>query len=94
MARTEEDQQAEEMIMKLITENHYNPQNDQEWDHMEADSYLNIPGNGIEGEEQPIAQTSNDGQQSEVYFIETSTPSWFLSLITNYPNLISWPVQI
>ena len=42
------------------------PQNEEVQDHREADSYLNMSGDGIEGEEEAIAQASNDGQQFEV----------------------------
>jgi hypothetical protein len=41
-----------------------NPVNEQ--DQREADSYLNMSGDGIDAEEQPIAETISNGQPSEV----------------------------
>jgi hypothetical protein len=37
-----------------------------EQDQREADNYLNMSGDGIDAEEQPIAETTNDGQPLEV----------------------------
>ena len=66
MVRTEEDREAEQMIMDLIARNTMNDApNEQEQDHREADSYLNMFADGNE-REQPIAQGSNDGEPSEV----------------------------
>jgi hypothetical protein len=52
--------------MDIIANNNgsSNPGNEQ--DQREADSYLNMSADGIDTEEQPIAETSNDGQQSDV----------------------------
>ena len=69
-------EQEEQMIMDMIAQN----ANNEVLDHREADSYLNMTGDGQqeepvvqesnngqqEQEEQPIAQESNDGQQEEV----------------------------
>jgi len=65
MVRTEE-QHEEQVLMNMIANNNAPNDPPKEQDQREADSYLNMSGDGIEGEEQPIAQTSNDGQQSEV----------------------------
>ena len=66
MDPTAEQRLAEQLLMDMIATNNdsNNPANEQ--DQREADSYLNMSGDGIEGVEQPIAQTSKDGQQSEV----------------------------
>jgi hypothetical protein len=61
-----EKQREEALLMDIIANNNSsnNPVNEQ--DQREADNYLNMSGDGIDAEEQPIAETSNDGQQSEV----------------------------
>jgi hypothetical protein len=61
-----EQQRQEALLMEIIANNHgsNNPVNEQ--DQREADSYLNMSGDGIDAEEQPIVETRNDGQQSEI----------------------------
>jgi hypothetical protein len=45
-----------------------NPQDEEALDHREADSFLNMSGDGIQEEEVQIGQRSNDGQGvQEVY---------------------------
>jgi hypothetical protein len=61
------EQQREEALLMDITANNNGSNNAvNEQDQREADSYLNMYGDGINAEEQPIAETSNDGQPSEV----------------------------
>jgi hypothetical protein len=52
--------------MDIIANNNGSNNAVNEQDQREADSYLNMYGDGINAEEQPIAETSNDGQPSEV----------------------------
>jgi hypothetical protein len=61
-----EEQREEALLMDIIANNNgsNNPVNEQ--DQREADSYMNMSGDGIDAEEQPIAETSSDGQHSEV----------------------------
>jgi hypothetical protein len=61
-----EQQREEALLMNIITNNNgsKNPVNEQ--DQREADSYPNMSGDGIDVEEQPIAEIRNDGQPSEV----------------------------
>ena len=62
MVGSQRDQEEEQLLMDMIAQN----QNEEVLDHREADSYLNMSGDGNEGEEQPIDQRSNDDQQAEV----------------------------
>ena len=62
MVGSQRDQEEEQLLMDMIAQN----QNEEVLDHMEADSYLNMSGDGNEGAEQPIDQRSNDDQQAEV----------------------------
>jgi hypothetical protein len=61
------EQQCEEaLLMDIIANNNgsNNPVNEQ--DQREAYSYLNMSGDGIDAEEQPIAETRKDGRPLEV----------------------------
>jgi hypothetical protein len=61
------EQQCEEaLLMDIIANNNgsNNPVNEQ--DQREAYSYLNMSGDGIDVEEQPIAETRKDGRPLEV----------------------------
>jgi hypothetical protein len=61
------EQQCEEaLLLNIIANNNGSNNAVNEHDQWEADSYLNMCGDGIDAEEQPIAETSNDGQPSEV----------------------------
>jgi hypothetical protein len=62
----------EALLMDIIANNHGSNNPVHEQDQREADSYLNMFGDGIEAEEQPVVETRNDGQPSEVYFVLTS----------------------
>jgi hypothetical protein len=66
MALIGEEQREEALLMDIIANNNGSNKPVNEKDHGQADSYLNISGDGINTEEQPITETSNDGQQSEV----------------------------
>jgi hypothetical protein len=72
-----EQKREEALLMDIIANNPVsnNPVNEQ--DQREAESYLNMFGDGIEAEEvtiseQPVDETRNDGQPSEVYLVLTS----------------------
>jgi hypothetical protein len=73
MVSIAEQQREEALLMDIIANNQdsNNPINEQ--DQREADSYLNMSGDGIDTEEQPVAETRNDEQPSEVYLVQTST---------------------
>ena len=62
MVGSQRDQEEEQLLMDMIAQN----QNEEVLDHREADSYLNMSGDGNEGEKQPIDQRSNDDQQADV----------------------------
>ena len=66
MVGSQRDQEEEQLLMDMIAQNQNNPQNKEVLDHREADSYLNMSGDGNEGGEQPIDQRSNDDQQAEI----------------------------
>jgi hypothetical protein len=61
-----EEQREEALLMDIIAHNNgfNNPVNEQ--DQQEADGYLNMSGDDIDAEDQPIAETSNNGQQLEL----------------------------
>jgi hypothetical protein len=61
-----EQQREEVLLMDIIANNNgsNNPVNEQ--DQREADSYLNKSGDGIDAEEQPIAETRNNGKPLDV----------------------------
>jgi hypothetical protein len=76
-----EQQREEALLMDIIANNHGSNNPDNEQDQCVGDSYLNMSGDGMDAEEQPIAETRNDGQPSEVYLYKL-VPHYALSLIT------------
>jgi hypothetical protein len=56
----------EALLMDIIANNNCPNNLVNEQDQREADSYLNMSGDGIDVEEQPIVETRKDGQPSEV----------------------------
>jgi hypothetical protein len=66
MDQIAEHQREDALLMDIIANNNgsNNPVNEQ--DQWEANSYLNMCGDGINAEEQPIAETRNDVQPSEI----------------------------
>jgi hypothetical protein len=73
-----EHQHEEALLMDIIANNHGSNNTVNEQDEHEADNYLNVSGDGIKAEEQPVAETRKDGQPSilstnhEVYLVQTS----------------------
>jgi hypothetical protein len=61
-----EEQHVEEFLMDIFANNNGSniPANEQ--DRRDDDSYLNMSRDGIDGEEQPIAETSINGKQSDI----------------------------
>ena len=67
MVRSEREQQEEEMLLNIIGQDAPEQPQNEDVLNREADSFLNMAGDGEEhAEEQPIAQESNDVQQEEV----------------------------
>jgi hypothetical protein len=56
----------EAFLMDIIASNNGSNNLVNEQDQQEADSYLNMSGDAIDAEEQPIVETRNDGKPSKV----------------------------
>ena len=67
MVRSEREQQEEEILLNIIGQDPLEQPQNEDVLNREADSFLNMAGDGEEhAEEQPIAQENNDVQQEEL----------------------------